>query len=153
MNTRSLKIGLGILLVIAGIAVLQSPPMTNALLELAAAGVVPGTNVVLSPNITLGLLGACLAAAGILFFRKRFVRAVRVLVRFSPAKQQAVKFQEAKRQEDPEVPPAVPESQPNPVVMILVPDKPPFIVRSGKTIFAGFRRYSHAFLLQLVVWI
>src|SRR2546421_1855774 len=63
----------------------QSYTVTNSLFVFAAAGVVPGTNIVLQPDQVLWLLGSVLALAVALIFGTNMARGLRGLVRRAPA--------------------------------------------------------------------
>lgn len=71
--SRSLRIGFGILAIIAAIELLQTQAVLSAILLFGAAGIVPGTDIVLSPEATMWSLGGVLVASILLIFHKEII--------------------------------------------------------------------------------
>ncbi len=71
--SRSLRIGFGILAIIAAIELLQTQAVLSAVLLFGAAGIVPGTDIVLSPEATMWSLGGVLMASILLIFHKEII--------------------------------------------------------------------------------
>ncbi len=70
MSIATLKVGVGFVVVAAAAVALQTSAVWNALLLFAAAGIVPGTDIVLSPNTTMIILGVALFGVAALLFWK-----------------------------------------------------------------------------------
>jgi hypothetical protein len=73
MTAVGIKIGLGVVSIIALFEVLQTQAVVNAVLLFGAAGVVPGTDIVLSPEATLWAMAGVLLASCVLIFHRELI--------------------------------------------------------------------------------
>lgn len=64
------KAGLGFVLILAILGVVQTQSVTEPLLLFMTVGLVPGTNFEIAPEVTLLAVGAVLMAITVLFFRR-----------------------------------------------------------------------------------
>jgi len=70
MNVAAAKIGVGFSLVLGILGLVQTRAFSNGLLGFVAAGIIPGTNIKLSPDIMMAVSAATLLAMLIVLFRQ-----------------------------------------------------------------------------------
>lgn len=82
MSTSTVRFGIGFVVVVAAFGAVQTPMVANSLLLFVAAGVIPGTGLVLSPNAVFACVGAVTTGALLLLFqgniRRAFARPIAV---------------------------------------------------------------------------
>jgi hypothetical protein len=83
MSTNSVNVWLWLVGVLVLLTVVQLPAVIDTLLLFAAAGVVPGTDISLSPDQTLVVLGVFLFVSSVLIFLTEVRRALRALRLFA----------------------------------------------------------------------
>ncbi|HKU18546.1 MAG TPA: hypothetical protein VJP80_04695 [Candidatus Saccharimonadales bacterium] len=100
-----------------------TPTVSNAFLQFYAAGVVPGTKIVLTPDQMFLLLGVTLALAAALIFLKEWRRLARALLRPKARAPEVVETSIPIESE-------VSEAADRPVVIITIPKRPGLVSRA-----------------------
>src|SRR5579859_528414 len=127
---RTVRLGLWLVILICVWQIGLTSAVSNAFLQFYAAGVVPGTQVVLTPNEMFLLMGALLVASAALIFRSE----VGKLFRWMRKGSLAVKGDAAAPPDDsaniPANAPLVEPAANKPVVIIRLPRKPSALERA-----------------------
>jgi hypothetical protein len=132
-----LKTSFSIAAVVAILLFVQTSTALNALLLFAAAGIVPGTHITLTPDGTLWVLGSLMALSFLLIFSGNILRGLRALWRHKPAQDTPQVVKEHQPAPSPIAAVVSKIETPKPVVVITIPRQPGRLAKAVRALAAG----------------